>query len=358
MKLRSTFQLSRSIGESWFRRPKTPGRMVLAITRRCNLRCAMCHTYNLNPGQELRPEEIGLLCSKVPNLTWLDVTGGEPFLRKDAPEIFENILSNSPRLSVLHFPTNGWFRDRIRATAGLIRRKRPEVELIVTISIDGPPDVHDQVRGQAGSFERAIESFNSLQAMDGVDVFIGTTVSPHNQHGLSDLESALRSNIPNFNTRMWHKNWMQISGHFFDNADQNTPTSTEVPEQIAAHRKDRGLPKSLVDFMEWTFLKNLEAHHRGEGLGFDCQALHGSCFISADGDLYPCHVYDRPLGNLRDVHFDLSRLWSQHETREARKDIKDLKCGGCFTACEAYPSIAGSPIRAATQTLKRSLPLL
>lgn len=356
MKLRSALQLSRSIGESWIRRPKTPGRMVLALTRRCNLRCAMCHTYNLDPGQELTDQEIGTLCRKIPNLTWLDVTGGEPFLRKDVLEIFRSILDNTPRLSVLHFPTNGWFIERIRSTAGMIRTRRPELDLIITVSIDGPPDVHDQVRGQENSFNRAIQTFNKLQAMDGVSVYIGTTVSPHNQHGLGELEAALKAHIPGFHKRLWHKNWMQVSGHFFDNESDMAQLSNSA-HQIARHRKDRGLPRNMVDFMEWMFLKNLEAHHKGEALGFDCQALHGSCFISADGDLYPCHVYDRPLGNLRDVDFDLGRLWAQKETREAREDIKDLKCGGCFTACEAYPSIAGAPVQAITKTVMRSLPL-
>jgi len=356
MKLRSTLQLGRSIGETWFRRPQTPGRMVLAITRRCNLRCAMCHTYNLAPGQELTAAEIGKLCQKTPNLTWLDLTGGEPFLRKDVQDIFKAVLNNTPRLSVLHFPTNGWFTERIRATAGMIRTQRPELDLIITISIDGPPDVHDQVRGQEGSFKRAIETFNKLNAMEGVSVFIGTTVSPHNQHGLDETEEALRAHIPGFEARMWHKNWMQISGHFFAN-EHDGASLPNSSNQIAAHRKERGIPKSLVDLMEWMFLKNLEAHHKGESLGFDCQALHGSCFISADGDLYPCHVYDRPLGNIRDVDFDLTQLWSRQETLVAREDIKDLKCGGCFTACEAYPSIAGSPIRAVTKTMKRSLPM-
>jgi radical SAM protein with 4Fe4S-binding SPASM domain len=317
----------------------------------------MCHTYNLDPGSELSPEEIRMLCRKTPNLTWLDVTGGEPFLRKDAQEIFEAILENTPRLSVLHFPTNGWFTERVRATAGMIRTRRPELDLIITVSIDGPPDVHDQVRGQEGSFERAIKTFNKLNAMEEVSVYIGTTVSPHNQHGLKELEAALMAHIPGFHPRMWHKNWMQISGHFFDNEKDAASLPNSVA-QIADHRKERGFPRSMVDLMEWMFLKNLEAHHRGESLDFDCQALHGSCFISADGDLYPCHVYDRPLGNLRDVDFDLSRLWAQPETRSARDDIKDLKCGGCFTACEAYPSIAGSPLRAMAETMKRSLPLL
>jgi radical SAM protein with 4Fe4S-binding SPASM domain len=80
------------------------------------------------------------------------------------------------------------------------------------------------------------------------------------------------------------------------------------------------------------FLVNLEGYLRGEAVGFSCQALHGSCFVSADGQLYPCHLYDRPVGSLREWGFDVAALWASQEVLHAREDVVALRCGGCFAA--------------------------
>ncbi len=355
MKVRSTLRVVNTVGSTWFVRPRTPGRLVLAVTRRCNLRCSMCHTYDLEPGEELSAEEIGTLCGSIPNLTWLDVTGGEVFLRKDIEAVFRAILTNSPRLAVLHFPTNGWFCERVLAVLKLIGELRPDLDVLVTVSLDGPESLHDQIRGQKGSFQRALDTFQQIRRLPGVEAYIGTTVSRTNEYAMDAMEVELRRHIPDFDPRLWHKNWLQISQHFFGNQADEDKHPLDGAALAASHRASRGVPKSAVDLMEWAFLVNLESYLKGAKLGFSCQALHGSCFVSADGFLYPCHVYDRPLGNVRDWDLDLAGLWSSAEVISARRDVKELACGGCFTPCEAYPAIAGSPVKAGLRTLQRAI---
>lgn len=327
----------------------------MAVTRRCNLRCSMCHTYDLEPGDELSADEIGSLCATIPNLTWLDVTGGEIFLRKDIAEVFDAILANSPRLAVLHFPTNGWFGDRVLEVIKRIISQRPDLDVLITVSLDGPKSLHDQIRGQEGSFQRALDTFQRIRNLAGVEAYIGTTVSRMNEQAMDAMEQELRRAIPDFNQRLWHKNWLQISEHFFGNASDVESQPANGAALAASHRASRGIPRSAVDLMEWAFLVNLESYLKGDRLGFSCQALHGSAFVSADGFLYPCHVYDRPLGNLRDWDLNLAALWSSAEVIEARKDVEELACGGCFTPCEAYPAIAGSPLKAGLRTLQRAV---
>lgn len=341
--------------ETWVRRPPTPNRMVMSITRRCNLRCAMCHTYEIEPRHELTPEEIARTFRQLPRLTWLDVTGGEPMLRADAEEVFEAILDNAPALRVLHFPTNGWFERRILEVARRVKAKRPEVELILTISLDGPREVHDRIRGRAGSFDRALATFRALRELDGVAVYIGTTLTPENAAHIDALGEVLSSEVPGFRANEWHWNWFQASEHFFANGHLQSWAEQAAGGLVRKHIARRGFPKSMVDVMELGFLVNLESYRRGEPTGIVCQALRSSCFISPEGDVYPCHVYDRPLGNVREQRFD--ELWASPEVRGARKDIEKLACGGCFTPCEAYPALAGAPVAAAVQTTRRSLSL-
>ena len=342
--------------ETWFHRPSTPTRVVMDLTRRCNLRCEMCHTWEVAAGHELTPAEVRSILGQMPRLCWLDVTGGEVFLRRDAVELLDAVLDAAPSLQMLHFPTNGWFTARVVQVVERIRARRPDLSLIVTVSLDGPRDLHDQIRGRVGSYDRALETLRALRAIDGVGVYVGTTVTPTNADHVAALGDALRAAVPGFTPAEWHWNWLQISSHFFDNAAMASLPAVKSDRLVVTHLQRRGAPRSLVDLMELVFLVNLESYLRGEASGVTCQSLRSACFISPEGDLYPCHVYDRPLGNLRER--GVREIWGDPATLAARADIERLACGGCFTPCEAYPALAGAPVQAAYQTLRRGLRLL
>jgi MoaA/NifB/PqqE/SkfB family radical SAM enzyme len=315
----------------------------------------MCQTWKHDGADELSVPEIADILRQLPRLCWLDLTGGEPMLRKDAAELFAAVAESTPRLVVLHFPTNGSFTRRtVEVCADFIAR-RPEVELIVTVSIDGPAAVHDRMRGQVGAFARAIETFAALRAMDGVSVFLGTTLTPDSEPHLDALELELRERFPDFEAREWHWNRLQVSEHFFANGHLGEAARSRrsgIEEQV----RRRGRPRGFVDLMELGFLINAEFVDRGEPSNIPCQSLRSTAFISPEGRLYPCHVWDRPLGSLREHSF--AELWNSSQVLDARGEVERLDCGGCFTPCEAYPALAGAPLRASVETLRRGLSLL
>ncbi len=343
------------LAQTWWRRPAAPTRVVMDLTRRCNLRCAMCHTWSIAPGHELSPDEVRTLLAQMPELTWLDLTGGELFLRADALALIEAVCA-VPSLAVLHFPTNGWFTARICEAAARVRALRPDVDLVITVSIDGPPALHDRIRGRAGSFARAIETFRRLRALPGVEAYVGTTLIADNADAIDALEAELVRQVPGFHGGEWHWNWMQTSAHFFQNATPAAARRAAPGTLVRRHIRRRGWPRSPVAAMELAFLVNLAFYQRGEPTGIVCQALRSTAFISPEGDLYPCHVYDRPLGNLREQ--PLAALWQAPATRAARRDIERLACGGCFTPCEAYPALAGAPLATVARTAGRGVRLL
>src|SRR5438093_45303 len=73
-----------------------------------------------------------------------------------------------------------------------------------------------------------------------------------------------------------------------------------------------------------------------------CHALSASCFVDSWGNVFPCTIYDRRIGSLRDVDYDLARLWSTPEADRLEREIFDYRCPQCWTPCEAYPSIMGN----------------
>lgn len=354
--LRGRAELILRLAETWVRRPRSPTRVVFDVTRRCNLRCRMCRTWEIAPGHELTADEVRDVLGRMPGLTWLDLTGGEPFLRADAAELFDAVLDATPALRVLHFPTNGWFTERTVAVAERVRARRPGVQLIVTVSVDGPPALHDRMRGREGAYARALDTFRALRALPGVDAYVGTTVTRDNFDALDALGARLATDVPGFRPPEWHWNWLQRSAHFFANARADDLDPPPPADLVRAHVRRRGWPRSLVDVMELLFLVNLEFYRRGEPSGVVCQSLRSACFLSPEGDVYPCHVYDRPLGNVRER--DFAELWASPEVAAARRDIERLACGGCFTPCEAYPALAGAPLATLRQTARRSLALV
>lgn len=346
------------LAETWFRRPTAPTRLIMDITRRCNLRCNMCDTWNTQAAHELTPSEVGRVLAQMPRLRWLDVTGGEPFLRRDIGALFAAVLEATPKLSVLHFQTNGWFLDRIRDVADMITTRRPEIDLIITVSIDGPQETHDAVRGREGSFARALATFEALRQRDDCATYIGTTITPFNADQVEALGQLLRQRVAGFRDAEWHWNWLQISSHFFGKGNAALATLPQVPTRdlLRHHLRRRGLPRNLVELMELVFLTNLEFYRRGEPSGVVCQALRSAAFISPEGGLYPCHVYDRPVGNV--LEQPIEELWRSAAVLRARKDIEQLACGGCFTPCEAYPALAGSPLETIRMTATRAVRIL
>jgi radical SAM protein with 4Fe4S-binding SPASM domain len=73
-----------------------------------------------------------------------------------------------------------------------------------------------------------------------------------------------------------------------------------------------------------------------------CHALSASCFIDSWGNVFPCTIYDRKLGSLRDVDYDLRRIWSKPIAVETQREIWRYDCPQCWTPCEAYQSIMGN----------------
>jgi radical SAM protein with 4Fe4S-binding SPASM domain len=73
-----------------------------------------------------------------------------------------------------------------------------------------------------------------------------------------------------------------------------------------------------------------------------CKALKSSLFLSTSGDIYPCIIFDKKLGNIRELNYDLKKFWHSQNIKEVRREIKNFKCPQCWTPCEANQTILGN----------------
>jgi MoaA/NifB/PqqE/SkfB family radical SAM enzyme len=261
-------------------------------------------------------------------------------------EIVEIILASSPNLLLLHFPTNGYLTDIIVPAVRKIAQWKPE-KLILTVSMDGDEAVNDRIRGIRGGWRRQIETFKQLREIPGVKTVLGMTVSALNVDQFEKTFQAAKNEYPSLSHDDFHVNIVHTSSHYFGNTGTDLVAGMEkaMAETIQNYMRTRTFPLNPVSFLEKQYLKRVGKFLQTKKTPIRCQALRSSCFLNASGDVFPCTVYDRSLGNVREADYDLSALWNSEFSRCLQKEIWDFECPQCWTPCEAYQSILGSLLR-------------
>ena len=147
---------------------KVPGPTDASIilTYRCPMRCSMCGIWH-NPTD--RDSEITAAdLRSLPELKFINLTGGEPFLRDDLGDIIEECYRHAPRIVI---STSGWYDERVVEIA----RDYPQVG--IRISLEGMAQVNDALRGRGGGFDKGLRTLLALKAMGHGDIGFGCTVS-------------------------------------------------------------------------------------------------------------------------------------------------------------------------------------
>lgn len=146
MDLRCKIRLGLSCLRYWTTREARPVAMAWLITGRCNLRCTYCMWKHLRPGKDLPTGAVKGLIDEMAaaGVLLVSLTGGEPLMRPDIGEIVRHIKR---RGLICKVNTNGIL---VRQRLDDLR----EVDLL-QVSIDGPPGVHDVLRGEGTGAEAA-----------------------------------------------------------------------------------------------------------------------------------------------------------------------------------------------------------
>ena len=323
-------------------RPRHPWKVNLALTYWCQYKCQTCNIWRRKPTDELTTGEIIEFIRQNPFVSWVDLTGGEIFLRRDIGDILDAVVSLWPHLVVLHFPTNGFLTDAIvSAAARLSRSAVPHV--VITVSVDGDAALNDRIRGISGGFRRQVATFNLLRQVPRLHVVFGVTVSRLNAGRLEDTYAALRAECPGLSFNDLHLNLAQVSHHYYDNAnDQSHLPRDAAVRELQFYRGRREPSLTAPAWLEERFLDHLDRFLDTGATPLPCHSLRSSCFIDPWGTVYPCITYDRVMGSLRDTGMQLSPIWNADSTRDTQQAIWQGDCPQCWTACDAYPSILGN----------------
>ncbi len=317
-----------------------PFKLTVALTDRCDCRCHGCWIWKKPKGAELAPAACASLLSSVPSIRWVNLTGGEIFLRDDVPEIVEALCAAQPRLAVLDFPTTGQRTERILSDVSRIAGMGVP-RLLVTVSVEGPPAHHDRTRGREGAFARMVATFAGLRGLPGVESYLGMTLTRENASRVDETLAAVNAQMPGAARPVdWadlHLNVYTRSPHYYDNLEsdvQPPPAPTDAIRQACRVREASASP---TDRIEAAYLRLLPAYLRTGRSPLPCKSLDASVFVDARGDVYPCTVYGRCLGNVHQQ--TLAAILGGSEAEAARSVIRADRCPGCWSPCEANPTI-------------------
>lgn len=298
------------------------------LTERCNLRCSHCYQDG-SAKKDLSLREIKETIAEISETleSWaqtsgmrfapsFNITGGEPFMRRDLMEVLQEFKGLSWPVYLL---TNGTLinRDRARALAelGIIKG--------VQVSVEGPEEVHNLIRGK-GALSQAMWGVKNLLDA-GLAVTLNATLSDLNAGHIEEIVLLAQSV-----------------------GVQRLGFARLVPSGRGAALLSRMLtPERIKSIYETLLSVNLDGLEivTGDplaslmklstdsscGLPGGCSAGLFGLTIAADGTVTPCRRMPIPLGNVRKD--SIREIWADSPVLEALRDKSRYK-GKCATCAK------------------------
>jgi MoaA/NifB/PqqE/SkfB family radical SAM enzyme len=321
-------------------RPGTPPFLILFINSLCNQTCEHCFYWrNLNRPDDLTVDEIRALSESLGRIDNLNLSGGEPFLRKEFGEICSFFIRNNG-VREIYVPTNGSMVDRtVRALERVFRE--PTLELFaVEFSLDGLAGFHDHFRGMKGAFDRAIHTYDALADLQKREPRLRlhaiSTATSTNIDELRRLTTFLYERCPAID----HHNLALIRGDRKNPSLQGPALAEyanlyEYVQRLWAPRERGRYGASVEPMLQWAKMRTAEARRQI----VPCQAGKLTGVVYSNGDVSVCETHP-PIGNLRERSFP--DIWNSHEARELRRSIAAKECH-CTNEVFLWPSITYQP---------------
>ncbi|MBW2307004.1 MAG: radical SAM protein [Deltaproteobacteria bacterium] len=322
----------------------------LTLTNRCNLRCSMCNMWAMSPKEDLPPSVLHRLrASRLwPGIRILDLTGGEPFL-VDVASVVETLRTEN--IQSVYLTTNGVLTRHILEQTGKILQSKGGFRLFIGVSLDGPNEVHDRLRGLEGTYRRAIETLEGLALMaqdhSRLHISIKYTIMPENWQYIRKTFDIAQSRGFGFTAKPYLLSGIlgntgevqfspeQISSierqiNQIDEAMRDHPVRPfQIWRGIAKHA-DRMFHRELIGYLKNYYLKG-----KTRGL-YPCDSSFISVMVHCDGKIYSCPKLMKPVGDLRE--HTLEFIWDSVQAREVRRFIQSGACA-CFSQCDLMPSL-------------------
>lgn len=288
----------------------------------------MCNAWNnpTLPSQEFNPE----ILEKIPKgMKRLNITGGEPFLRKDIEKIVSILYKKTNRLEI---STNGFFTDKIIEIA----KKFPHTTF--RISVEGLPKLNDELRGIKDGFDHALRSLLRLKALGIKDIGLAIVISHKNIYDLLELYELTSGLEVEFSQSTMHNSFYF---HKLDNKIENIELIREYMKQFIKKllsSKRKNVKMRIKDWFRGYINMGLLRYMEGLSRPIPCCAGTDSFFLDPYGKILACNGSDEPwiMGDLNTQEFD--EIWRSEQAKKARELVKNCK-KNCWMTGTSVPAM-------------------
>ena len=335
-------------------RPFSPAVLNILVTSVCDMRCTHCFfTEELDdaPRKKLQmtTREIERISETLGgNLGVPILAGGEPFTRKDLPEIVRAFYNNN-HLESVYITSNGQIQQRIFPDVARMLQECPRLNVTLALGIDGLREEHDRIRQKQGSWEIVIDTARRLRAMKAehprLDVQTCTCFMNSNQDSIFDwydyLKHELKPDKVNFNyirPPVARQKELDIDSARYARLARMIAEDSRSGAIKNHYAGDSGFFKAALDVHMHGVIARTQETQRAQ---LTCYAGTAGGVIYDDGAVSSCEILP-PVGNLRDFEWDFQRLWYSPAVEARRKQAAD----GCFCTHESncyYPSLPFNP---------------
>jgi len=297
------------------------------LTRLCNLRCGHCYvdavqrrseaTDELGTGEAL--DVLGQIAELAPG-AMLVLTGGEPLMRKDLPEL----VRRSAQLGLMPvIGSNGIMLD-VKRAAGLHALGAAGVG----ISLDsGTAGFHDRLRGLPGAWEGARRGMRAARET-GLALLVQTTLFEENRHELAaiaDIAESAGAMALNFF-------FLVCVGRGVTQTDLTPAQYEETLSRIVRLQRER--PQLMIRARCAPYLRRLLGLRGGDGAAgyaaWSSACLAGRSYlrVTPQGRVTPCPYIPEAVGDLTTT--PLREIWERHPLLvRLRTELPAGKCGTC-----------------------------
>lgn len=303
--------------------PPRPTDMCIITTYRCPMHCKMCNIWQhpTEKSRELASAELEIL----PSVKFINLTGGEPFIREDLAEIVEVCFRKSPRVVI---STSGWFEERVIDLA----KRFPRIG--IRISIEGLSCKNDELRGRPGGFDRGLRVLLRLREMGVKDIGFGCTVSNNNSEDMLSLYRLSKALGMEFATAAFHNSYYF---HKYDNAiTEKDVVCGNFAKLIEMQLKEKHPKSWFRAFFNMGLINYIEGNRRM----LPCEAGLVNFFVEPYGDVFPCNGLEEKywklsMGNIREVS-DFREIWEGERAAEVRRLVRQCP-KNCWMVGTASP---------------------
>ena len=263
--------------------------LTVISTYRCNSKCQMCHIWK-NP--TLPKDEVSIeTLSKLPNgFDNLNVSGGEPTLRKDLAELIDEVY---PKARITEISSNGLRAHRLVP----IVKKHPDIK--VRFSLEGDEITNNRIRGEKDGWAKKLEGIKLLQEAGGTDLGFALVIQDENVEQLSQMYEMVSDMGLELATSTLHNAWQfyKNDNYFYDRSN----VARQVEGLVTGMLKSWSVKNWFRAYLNLGLIEKILGHDRL----IPCVAGKEFAFIDPWSDVWACNVRtDLPMGNLREQSWD------------------------------------------------------